>query len=84
MTIKPRMGQAYPVPGRMLAARNADLPAARRMEFRMGTHLEEVQVEGERLFGTGVNVATRLEGLAEPGGACAPPERARSGGPRTA
>lgn len=34
----------------------------------MGTHLGEVQVEGERLFGTGVNVATRLEGLAEPGG----------------
>ncbi len=54
MTIKPRMGQAYPLPGRMLAARNADLPAARRMEFRMGTHLGEVQLEGERLFGTGV------------------------------
>ena len=47
---------------------NSDLPAERRMQFRMGLHLGEVRVEGERLFGTGVNVAARLEGLAEPGG----------------
>jgi len=55
---------------RVLAARNAELPPERRMQFRMGIHLGEVRVEGERLFGTGVNVAARLEGLAEPGGVC--------------
>jgi TolB-like protein len=55
---------------RVLAARNADLPPNRRLEFRMGIHLGEVRVEGERLFGTAVNVAARLEGLAEPGGVC--------------
>ncbi|MCH8890622.1 MAG: tetratricopeptide repeat protein [Myxococcales bacterium] len=55
---------------RVLQALNADLAADRRMEFRMGIHLGEVRVEGERLFGTGVNIAARLEGLAEPGGLC--------------
>ncbi len=49
---------------------NVDLPADRRMEFRMGIHLGDVRFEGGRLFGTGVNIAARLEGLAEPGGLC--------------
>jgi TolB-like protein/cytochrome c-type biogenesis protein CcmH/NrfG len=40
------------------------------MEFRIGVHLGEVRVEGERLYGDGVNIAARLEGLAEPGGVC--------------
>ena len=40
----------------------------RKMEFRMGIHLGDVRVEGERLFGDGVNIAARLQGLAEPGG----------------
>jgi TolB-like protein/Flp pilus assembly protein TadD len=40
------------------------------MEFRIGIHLGEVLVEGERLFGTGVNVAARLQALAEPAGLC--------------
>ena len=40
------------------------------MQFRMGVHLGEVQTQGERLFGTGINIAARLEGLAEPGGIC--------------
>jgi TolB-like protein/cytochrome c-type biogenesis protein CcmH/NrfG len=40
------------------------------MEFRMGIHLGDVRFEGERIFGTGVNIAARLEGLAEPGGLC--------------
>jgi adenylate cyclase len=55
---------------RVLAARNADLPTDRKMEFRMGIHLGDVRVEDERLYGSGVNIAARLEGLTEPGGIC--------------
>src|SRR3989449_5229219 len=50
--------------------RNADLPAHRKMEFRIGINLGDVVVEGERIYGDGVNIAARLEGLAEPGGIC--------------
>src|SRR3989441_1792918 len=53
-----------------LKAKNADLPAQRKMEFRIGINLGDVVVEGERLYGDGVNIAARLEGLAEPGGIC--------------
>jgi len=55
---------------RVLRTRNADLPAIRRMEFRIGIHLGDVMVDGERIYGDGVNIAARLEGLAEPGGIC--------------
>src|SRR5215831_3461919 len=55
---------------RALKARNADLPAPRRMEFRIGLNLGDVIVEGERIYGDGVNIAARLEGLAEAGGIC--------------
>jgi TolB-like protein/class 3 adenylate cyclase len=55
---------------RVLHALNATLSANRRVEFRMGVHLADVRVEGEQRFGTGVNVAARLEALAEPGGLC--------------
>ncbi|MFQ5945998.1 MAG: adenylate/guanylate cyclase domain-containing protein, partial [Anaerolineae bacterium] len=55
---------------RVLTARNADVPADRRVEFRIGVHLGDVLVEGERIYGEGVNIAARLEGLAEPGGIC--------------
>ncbi len=54
----------------VLKARNERLPDDRKMQFRMGLHVGEVRVEGPRLFGTGVNVAARLQGLAEPGGLC--------------
>jgi adenylate cyclase len=50
--------------------RNADLPQDRRMEIRMGINVGDVIVEEDDLFGDGVNVAARLEGLAEPGGIC--------------
>jgi adenylate cyclase len=55
---------------RVLQARNAALPSERKMEFRIGIHLGEVRVEGQRIYGDGVNIAARLEGLAEPGGIC--------------
>ena len=51
-----------------LRARNAGLPAERRLEFRVGINLGDVMVEGHDLYGEGVNVAARLQGLAEPGG----------------
>jgi len=50
--------------------KNAKLPPERRMEFRIGINVGDVVVEGERLYGDGVNIAARLEGLAEPGGIC--------------
>ncbi len=55
---------------RALKERNAALPAERRMEFRIGVNLGDVVVEGDRLYGDGVNIAARLEGLAEGGGVC--------------
>jgi adenylate cyclase len=55
---------------RVVAARNAALPEARRMRFRIGAHLGDVRVEDGRLFGDGVNIAARLQPLAEPGGLC--------------
>ena len=53
-----------------LKARNAALPAPRQMVFRIGINLGDVIVEGERLYGDGINIAARLEGLAEGGGIC--------------
>jgi len=54
----------------LLKAENASLPPERRMEFRIGVNLGDVMVEGEQIYGDGVNVAARLESLAEPGGIC--------------
>src|SRR5215831_13267770 len=53
-----------------LKAENAGLPLKRRMEFRIGVNLGDVMVEGEQIYGDGVNVAARLESLADPGGIC--------------
>ncbi len=53
-----------------MAQRNAAVPEDRRMEIRMGINVGDVIVEEDDLFGDGVNVAARLEGLAEPGGIC--------------
>jgi adenylate cyclase len=55
---------------RDLKARNAALPERHQMEFRIGINLGDVVVEGERLYGDGVNIAARLEGIADPGGTC--------------
>src|SRR5713101_2453178 len=53
-----------------LKAENANLPPERTMEFRIGVNLGDVMVDGEQIYGDGVNVAARLESLAQPGGIC--------------
>jgi hypothetical protein len=53
-----------------MADRDLDLAEERRLRFRIGISLGDVTTEGEDIFGDGVNVAARLEGLAEPGGVC--------------
>ena len=53
-----------------LAVRNAELSDDRKLRFRVGINVGDVMVKGDDLFGDAVNVAARLEGLAEPGGIC--------------
>ena len=53
-----------------ITARNEKLPENRKMQFRIGINLGDVIQEGEKIYGEGVNVAARLESLAEPGGIC--------------
>lgn len=53
-----------------LTVRNADLIEDRKMRFRIGINVGDVMVEGNNLLGDSVNVAARLEGVAEPGGIC--------------
>jgi class 3 adenylate cyclase len=53
-----------------LRTRNAQLADDHQMRFRIGVNVGDVMIEGDDLFGDGVNVAARLEGLAEPGGVC--------------
>jgi adenylate cyclase len=55
---------------RELAARNAGEPEDQRIELRIGVSLGDVMVAGADLYGNGVNVAARMEGLADPGGVC--------------
>ncbi len=55
---------------RNLEARNQDLPDERKVQFRIGVNLGEVIVDQDEIYGDGVNVAARLESLAEPGGIC--------------
>ena len=53
-----------------IQARNAELPENRRMQFRIGINLGDVIEEDDRLYGDGVNIAARLESLADPAGIC--------------
>ncbi len=54
----------------VIRAKNEELPEDRRMLFRIGVNLGDVIEEGDRIYGDGVNIAARLEGLAEAGGIC--------------
>jgi len=53
-----------------IAEHNSGLPEDKRIEFRIGINLGDVVIDGDDIQGDGVNVAARLEGLAEPGGIC--------------
>jgi TolB-like protein/class 3 adenylate cyclase/Tfp pilus assembly protein PilF len=55
---------------RELAERNAELPDERKMDFRIGVNLGDIVEEEGRIYGDGVNIAARMEGLAEAGGVC--------------
>jgi adenylate cyclase len=55
---------------REMAARNAGVQAERRIDFRIGINLGDIMIDDNDIFGDGVNVAARLEALAEPGGIC--------------
>jgi TolB-like protein len=54
----------------VLAERNQGFPEDRRMLYRIGINLGDILIEGDDILGDGVNVAARLEGIAEPGGIC--------------
>jgi adenylate cyclase len=53
-----------------MSQRNADVPEERPMEFRIGVKLGDVMPDSSDIFGDAVNIAARLEGLADPGGIC--------------
>lgn len=55
---------------RLLSERNAEVPDRRRLEFRIGVNLGTVLVDGERIYGDTINIAARVEGLADAGGIC--------------
>jgi class 3 adenylate cyclase len=54
----------------VMAHRNEAVPADRQMLFRIGINLGDILIEGDDILGDGVNIAARLEGIAEPGGIC--------------
>jgi adenylate cyclase len=53
-----------------MAARNVDVPAAEQLVLRIGVNLGDIIIEGDDIYGDGVNIAARLQELAEPGGIC--------------
>jgi len=53
-----------------LKAKNDELPENRRMQFRIGINLGDIIVEDDRIYGDGVNIAARVESMADPGGVC--------------
>lgn len=55
---------------RGMAAQNISVPQDQRIEFRIGIHVGDIIIDDNDIFGDGVNVAARLEGIAEPGGVC--------------
>ncbi len=55
---------------RGMAERNIDVPRVKRIEYRIGIHVGDIIIEDDDIFGDGVNIAVRLEGIAEPAGIC--------------
>jgi len=55
---------------REMALRNSDVPSERRVQYRIGINIGDIIIEADDIYGDGVNVAARLETLAEPGGIC--------------
>jgi adenylate cyclase len=55
---------------RGMAGQNAEVPQEIRLEFRIGIHVGDIIIDDNDIFGDGVNIAARLEGIAEPGGVC--------------
>jgi len=55
---------------RVMPKRNADMPPGKKIEFRIGINVGDIIVDGDDIFGDGVNVAARLESISEPGGIC--------------
>jgi adenylate cyclase len=55
---------------REMAERNGEVPPELRIEFRIGIHVGDIIIDDDDIFGDGVNIAARLEGIAEPGGVC--------------
>jgi adenylate cyclase len=55
---------------RGMAEQNIDVPQVKRIEYRIGIHVGDIIIEDDDIFGDGVNIAARLEGIAEPGGVC--------------
>ncbi len=55
---------------RGVAEQNTDVPQDKRIEFRIGIHVGDIIIADDDIFGDGVNIAVRLEGIAEPGGIC--------------
>jgi adenylate cyclase len=55
---------------RAMAQQNSGVPPELRIEFRMGIHVGDIIIDDNDIFGDGVNIAARLEGIAEPGGVC--------------
>jgi class 3 adenylate cyclase len=55
---------------KLMVERNADVLEGKRVVYRMGIHLGDLLIEDEDIIGEGVNIAARLEGIAEPGGIC--------------
>src|SRR5208283_1534493 len=54
----------------MMAERNADTPEEKHIRYRIGVNLGDVLIDGDDILGDGVNIAARLEGVADPGGIC--------------
>src|SRR2546423_2582346 len=64
---------------RGMAKRNSEVPDEKRIEFRMGINVGDIIIDRGDIFGDGVNVAARLEGIAEPGGICISEDAYRQG-----